>query len=303
MPIANKVTNFIRGNFNRLRWQLQKRRFLSKQPRLTSLFGFLRSRLWQVRIRFAKRKLLAAGEPSTLDVAVNDWPRSLNDPTGFYIDCFRYFHLSLPSELRAHRRYFERGARGFGEDAFHVMWFLIFRQFRPADFLEIGVYRGQTLSLAGFLARLLKIQCATYGISPFSAAGDSVSEYRTGIDYFADTQTNFVHFGLPEPFLLKAFSTDQTALDLIKSHSWDCIYIDGNHDYEIAKADWNNCSASVKPGGLIVLDDAGLGTSFKPTIFASNGHFGPSRVAAEIDSRRFKEILQVGHNRVFQKIT
>jgi len=266
-----------------------------------SFAGVVRNRLWQVRIRLAKRKLLAGVEPDALEAAVNDWPRSLNDPTGFYLDCFRHFHFELPSEVRAHRHYFERRVRGFGEEAFHAMWYLIFRLFAPRHFLEIGVYRGQVLSLASLLQRSMGSGGDVAGISPFDSVGDSVSEYRTGIDYFADTQANFEHFGLPKPLLLKAFSTDEAALNLIRSRPWDCIYIDGNHDYEIAKADWDNCSGNLKPAGLIVLDDAGLGTSFKPPIFASSGHFGPSRVAAEIDPAGFKEILQVGHNRVFQK--
>jgi hypothetical protein len=44
--------------------------------------------------------------------------------------------------LREPRHYFNQCRRGFGEDAFHAMWFLLFRQFRPVSFLEIGVYRG-----------------------------------------------------------------------------------------------------------------------------------------------------------------
>ena len=80
------------------------------------------------------------------------------------------------------------------------------------------------------------------------------------------------------------------------------IYIDGNHDYPVARADWELCAAQLSPGGIIVLDDAGLGTAFRPPAFATGGHPGPSRLAQEIDRRAFAEILQVGHNRVFQKV-
>ncbi|MFZ4600498.1 MAG: class I SAM-dependent methyltransferase, partial [Terrimicrobiaceae bacterium] len=89
---------------------------------------------------------------------------------------------------------------------------------------------------------------------------------------------------------------------LISSHPWDAIYIDGNHDYEVAKKDWKHCAANVKIGGIIVLDDSGLSTSFRPPAFATAGHPGPSKLATEIDPRAFREILQVGHNRVFQRI-
>jgi hypothetical protein len=267
-----------------------------------SLTGFLRGRLWRVRMFLAKRKLLRGVERNALEETVRDWSLSLTDPGRFYDECFRYFRFRLPPELRTHRRYFKAHQRGFGEDVFHTMWYLIFQTFKPRTFLEIGVYRGQVLSLASLLQRLMGQTGQIIGISPFESIGDSVSEYEKGIQYLADTRANFAHFGLPEPTLLKAFSTDAAAIEVITSRPWDCIYIDGNHDYKIVKADWEVCSRSVKPGGLIVLDDAGLHTAFAPPIFSSNGHPGPSQVAEEIDRKKFRELLQVGHNRVFQRL-
>jgi predicted O-methyltransferase YrrM len=140
------------------------------------------------------------------------------------------------------------------------------------------------------------------GISPFEAAGDSVTRYQEEVDYLADTLKNFEFFSLSKPNLLKAYSTDKAAAEFIATRSWDCLYIDGNHDYEVAKADWQVCAANVKPGGLIVLDDSGLNTNYHPPIFATGGHPGPSQVAREISRSDFREILQVGHNRVFQRI-
>ena len=232
----------------------------------------------------------------------SQWSESLKRPTEFYFECVRYFDRQLPLALREHRAYFVRGRRGFGEDAFHVMWYLLFNAFKPESFLEIGVFRGQTLSLAALLSRDQARRCAVHGVSPFSPAGDSVSRYESSVDYYEDTLRNFDHFGLPHPSLLRAYSTDAAAKQWIGSRSWEVIYIDGNHDYEIARQDWEICSASTKPGGLIVLDDAGLSTSYHPPVFATGGHPGPSRLATEIDRTRFRELMQVGHNRVFQRI-
>jgi hypothetical protein len=226
----------------------------------------------------------------------------LKNPTGFYADCFRFFHQRLPLDLREHRNYFTQNGRGFGEDAFHVMWFLLFREFKPKTFLEIGVFRGQTLGLASMLAQMNHSPCEIHGISPFSSAGDSVSRYRQDVDYLEDTLKNFAHFQLPPPELLRGYSTDEKALQWIGSKTWDMIYIDGNHDYEVARQDWENCSAHVSGKGIIVLDDSGLSSSFRPPAFATAGHPGPSRLAREIDRSRFRELLQVGHNRVFQKM-
>ncbi len=230
-----------------------------------------------------------------------DFAASIEDPDAFYRRAFQDFHRQLPQELRDHRAYFQVERRGFGEDAFHTMWSLLFHTFPPSSFLEIGVYRGQVLSLVALLAKLAGKNCPVTGISPFSSVGDSVSVYRGGLDYREDTLKNFRHFGLPEPNLVEAYSTDPKAVAEIEASSWDMIYIDGNHDYEIVVKDWEVCSRCVAPGGIIVLDDSGLTTSYHPPAFATAGHPGPSRLASEIKDGGFAEILQVGHNRVFRR--
>ncbi len=247
----------------------------------------------------AQQKLLA--HPSITLIEPEDFETSLRDPSAYYQRAFQDFHRVLPEALRAHRRYFEAEGRGFGEDAFHTMWWRLIRRYRPARFLEIGVYRGQTISLVALIAKREGLACEVTGISPFTSAGDSVSQYLTDLDYLEDTRANFRHFDLPEPRLIKAYSTDPEALAVIAAGAWDCIYIDGNHDYDVVCADWTACSRAVARGGLIVLDDAGLTTSYRPPPFATAGHPGPSRVAAEIDRAMFQEILQVGHNRVFRR--
>src|SRR5688572_14414463 len=115
-----------------------------------NLQGFVKGRWRGWKMNVERRRVLRNATAS--EIHRSDWQRSLTDPNGFYLDCFRYFHSRLPHELKAHRHYFTRRKRGFGEDAFHTMWFLLFREFRPEAFLEIGVYRGQALSLAALLA-------------------------------------------------------------------------------------------------------------------------------------------------------
>jgi len=265
-----------------------------------SLTGFLRTRWLNVLIARQQRAVLQ--QPCPAEITRADWARSLRGPTEFYLDCFRYFNERLPAEVREHRAYFRQRRRGLNEDAMHVMWFLLFREFKPANFLEIGVYRGQTLSLAALLSRLNGVTCRVQGVSPFTAAGDAVSRYLEKVDYLRDTLENFEHFSLPRPELLKAFSTDAEAKAMIRSTPWEMVYIDGNHDYEVARQDWEVCAESVKAGGVVVLDDASLETAFRPPLFATAGHPGPSRVALEVDTGKFREIMRVGHNRVFQRI-
>ncbi len=265
-------------------------------------FRFLKSRIKIHRMNRARVEFFRDMPAKCAEITRDDWSQSLDDPTAFYLRCIHYFHRRLPGAVREHRAYFSTAGRGFGEDAFHTMWHLLFREMRPAAFLEIGVYRGQTVTLAALLARLGNFPCNVSAISPFSSAGDAVSRYRKQLDYLTDTLANFDHFGLPHPELLKAFSTDATARPFVAAGQWDIVYIDGNHDYEIACHDWELCAPHVRTGGLIVLDDASLNTSYRPPLFATAGHPGPSRLAQEIPPDRFREILRVGHNRVFEKL-
>ena len=181
------------------------------------------------------------------------------------------------------------------------MWYFIFNEFKPIQVLEIGVYRGQTISLFSLLANKFGIVSEVHGISPFTSAGDKVSVYLKNLDYENDVKTNFNYFKLPSPILHQGFSTDEEMIKIIESKQWDLIYIDGNHDYEVAKHDFNICSKNIKKGGLIVLDDASLNTEYKPAFYSTAGHPGPSKVALEIDLNSFEEILSVGHNHVFKK--
>jgi hypothetical protein len=265
-----------------------------------SIFGYIKN-IWP-RIAAAREKKSILQVPCPEELKSSDWPRSLEDPTDFYLDCFRFFHQRLPPQFREHRSYFTEEGRGFGEDAFHVLWFLLFREFKPKNFLEIGVFRGQTLSLAALLSRSSNLPATVSGISPFSSAGDSVSRYRNNVDYLEDTLKNFRHFNLPAPQLVRAYSTDPGAEQFIASQQWEMVYVDGNHDYEVARKDWENCSRNLKTDGIIVLDDSALMTAFRPPRFATGGHPGPSKLAAEINRKQFREVLRVGHNRAFQKI-
>lgn len=212
-----------------------------------------------------------------------------------------YQHQISPKKLQEHRAYFKQEARGFGEDAFHAMWFLLMREYQPLNCLEIGVYRGQVISLWGLITRELNLPCKIYGISPFTPAGDQVSVYLKNIDYKKDTLKHHNHFCIKEPLLLKAFSTDTDAQELIKTRLWNLIYIDGSHDYEVALADYEICKANLAEGGLLVMDDSSLYTDYHPPLFSFAGHPGPSCVVRDLAMKEMNFIGGVGHNNVFMK--
>ena len=212
-----------------------------------------------------------------------------------------YFAHECPEAIRNHRNYFKRDNRGFGEDAFHAMWWLLMRECRPRRCLEIGVYRGQVISLWALIAQLLDFECYVSGISPFTSLGDSVSKYQESIDYYEDVLGIFKTFSLSPPVLVRASSIDAAAVAHIRSQDWDLIYIDGSHDFEVVLLDYQLSRNCLAEGGVLVLDDASVGTSFRPPLFSFAGHPGPSRVASEWAMKELKFLGAIGHNNVFFK--
>ena len=208
-----------------------------------------------------------------------------------------HFNNILGDAFKRHRDYFNTQSRGFGEDAFHSMWFHIFSEYKPKDILEIGVYRGQTLTLFQMLSHFFNLSANIVGISPMTSAGDEVSQYLKSIDYKKDIESHFDYFKLKKATLVKALSTDQAAIDLICSKKWDLIYIDGSHDYEIVKNDYELCLKNLNKNGIIVFDDSSLYFEFDR---AFKGHPGPSKLIFETVINEMDLILGVGHNNVFR---
>jgi hypothetical protein len=222
---------------------------------------------------------------------------SIKDRNQLY-EIFKNAYDSLPDIVKEHRKYFGEGGRGFGEDAFHTMWYYIFKHYRPENILEIGIYRGQTLSLFQLLSQHFNIDSNVVGISPLTSAGDSKSNYAD-IDYEKDILENFDHFKLKHPRLVRAYSTHGNARYEIKSSTWDLIYIDGNHDYENVLIDYFNCVDALTQTGIIVLDDSSLYQEFSsPGAFM--GHEGPSKVVRDYIQPELDNFLPVGHNNCFR---
>lgn len=216
-----------------------------------------------------------------------------------YRQLHAYAHQVLPDPLIKHRAYYSKEFRGFGEDAFHAMWYLLLKYFRPKTCLEIGVYRGQVVSLWALIAKLESFECEIHGISPFTSAGDGVSTYLSGLDYKADVLSHHDHFNLNHPSLHKCYSNEQQALEIISSKKWDLIYIDGSHDYEVVLSDFRAAKGNLAPQGIIVLDDSSALMEYNPPRFAFKGHPGPSQVAVDIASKEMKHISTIGHNNIF----
>ena len=73
--------------------------------------------------------------------------------------------------LKAHRDWVEENSWGFGDCAFHYLCYLLLRDDvlnRPAsELLEIGVYKGQVISLWALIATQLRRPAVITAVSPF----------------------------------------------------------------------------------------------------------------------------------------
>jgi Methyltransferase domain len=226
---------------------------------------------------------------------------ALSDPVDRYRYAHYYFSRRAPEIIREHRRYFEQGLRGYGERAFHAMWYLLMLERHPRKMLEIGVYRGQTISLWALVASHIHQQVEALGVSPLTEVSDEVSVYMK-IDYLNDICDHYAHFGLGEPAITRALSTDPAAVATIRDGGpWNVIYIDGSHDEAVVEKDFRNALAGLSPDGLIVMDDAALFLPVKPPSIAFQGHPGPSRVAGNIAANEMRLLGSVGHNVIFSR--
>ncbi len=206
---------------------------------------------------------------------------------------FKFRWLS-PIWLKQHRSFFSRKKRGFGEKPFHSAWQEILVYFKPKTVLEIGVYRGQVISLWQLIATKNALDIEVHGISPLQDSGDSVSSYIQ-LDYESDIRKNFDKFSLKNPKLLKSFSTDSAATRLIESRKWDLIYIDGSHDFEVVLQDYKLAIANLSDNGIVCFDDSSLFLEFEIRgIF--KGHPGPSKVLEEFAKIEMCHFMTVGHN-------
>ena len=224
---------------------------------------------------------------------------------------FSQLFMHLPPELIKHREFFEKERRGFGERAFHSAWYWLFlslyskRVGEPLNLLEIGVYRGQTITLWALIGRALDLKMNVLGLSPFEPAGDSVSKYDN-ISYCEDVVSNARAFDVEESIsLVKAYSNTIEGKKAIISTPWDLIYIDGSHDYPIVKGDYRNAIQGLRQGGFLVMDDSSLFVLDLPISMnwkGFKGHSGPSKVLAEIHDFELVHVMSVGHLNFFVKV-
>jgi hypothetical protein len=217
-----------------------------------------------------------------------------------YDICEFGYKFLLPKKFRDHREFFKKESRGFGEDAFHFVWYRLFKKIHPKRCLEIGVYRGQVISLWELLSKHLGYSAEVWGITPLNNLGDDVSNYPT-LNYGLEIKNNYNFFKLDQPKLLQNSSESNEASTFIKTGEWDLIYIDGNHNYNNVLNDYINSNIGLNCGGFLVLDDSSLYLNYRPKKGSFKGHHGPSQILIEKVANEMQHMLTIGHLNIFQK--
>jgi hypothetical protein len=229
-------------------------------------------------------------------------------------------------KLSAHRRYIEENNLGFGDAAFHAMWLRLLdnasRRFGTVRTLEIGVFKGQVISLWAVIGKHWNINVHINAISPLT--GHSVpksrletlirsyldptfrEQLRNGNFYAKDDYAEIIK-RLFERFevdydavkIYQGYSTDQRILDLIADQIFHIVYVDGDHTLKGALHDFKTFGSKVAIGGWLVADDAGCAL---PGAAFWKGHKAVSRAAEILPAIGFRNIINVGHNRIYEHV-
>jgi hypothetical protein len=227
--------------------------------------------------------------------------------------------------LREHRDFVERNEWGFGDRAFHYMWLLLLKdvskRFETVKAIELGVYRGQVISLWKLISTELALESVITGVSPFegnaieSRLGRKImrvfsAKYRTAlrdgnvygrINYLADVSKIFATFNLDltNVRLIKGFSSSNQILQQLQGETFSIVYIDGDHSFEGVRSDIRAYCPMVDVGGYLVMDDASY---FLPGSAFFKGHQSVSLACETIPTTEFVNVLNVGHNRIYRRV-
>ncbi len=211
------------------------------------------------------------------------------------------------STLKPLREYIKANSYGFCDDAHYVMWRELVKLLPDNfSFLEIGVFKGQIITLITQLSLNYNKKSSIYGVTPLSNIGDKYSVYDN-IDYSKDIQNLFKTFSLEfdiDKQIINGLSTDEKIKNEIKKlQPFDLVYIDGGHDYNTVISDIELVKEIVKIGSYIVTDDSSCYKNLNGlNIFT--GHKDVCDAIRDIlePDNNFIEVACVGHNRVFKKI-
>lgn len=212
--------------------------------------------------------------------------------------------------LKDHRDWVVNNNWGYGNRAFHWMWNILVQQApKNFKFLEIGVFKGQTISLISLLNRHYNKNGSVYGVTPLSKTGDKYATHPD-VDYEQHIQQIYATFGLSgdDLTLIQGYSNDPEIIEISQEQGpFDLVYVDGCHDYEVVVNDLQKYGDMLKVGGYLIVDDSSNHLKIPDGLIRMNwrGLIDVSDAVRDVTEKddRFVHSFAVGHNRVFQRIS
>jgi hypothetical protein len=189
--------------------------------------------------------------------------------------------------------------------------------------LEIGAHAGLSANIINWLLRKHNRTNTIISVDPWLVRGynDEHPPDANYLKYLAanpditrDNYAEFIResyirntsFFSPgrEPFAFRMLSdaffetwqqqknlTDELGRNFSAGGQFSFVYIDGNHDYDYCRRDFENADQFLAPGGFILFDDSADGSSL-----------GSARFARELESDVRYKLRAKNPNRLFQKV-
>lgn len=210
-------------------------------------------------------------------------------------------NVNNDKKLKAHRDFVETHSFGFGERSFHWLHKLLVDEM-PAEFsfLEVGIFRGQTLSLSRLLADIAGKVVDRYGVSPMDS-----SDGHWESNYFEDVSIIHKAFDLEEDYIIYHGSSMEEGIVYKASSTapYDIVYVDGCHEYDYVVSDLYNYAPMVKKGGYLLIDDACNDFSMPWGFFQGINDVTNAVLEWEKTDlgKQFEFVFSVVHNRLYRR--
>lgn len=211
--------------------------------------------------------------------------------------------------LKEHRDWVVENKHGYGNRALHWMWNLLVKSMPYTwKFLEIGVFKGQIISLVSLLNQYHHKDGFVYGITPLDNTGapgeHPIDNYEQRI---SEIYAQF-NLDMSDLTIIQGVSINDAVVEAAKQIGpFDIIYIDGGHDYLTVLKDLQNYVPLIKPGGYLVMDDASCNLNIPDGLIRLDWR-GIDEVCQALSdwlqlggTNVIEHLFAVGHNRVWRK--
>lgn len=211
--------------------------------------------------------------------------------------------------LKEHRDFSERHVYGFGERSFHWLWYLLVRDEMPAHFrfLEVGVYKGQVVSLMRLLAQHTGKTADIYGVTLLSSFGGVTDRFPKfpETDYRGHICDLHEEFDLPFDPDAQLIVGDSISPEIharvAKMEPFDLVYVDGCHEADYVRNDLEFYGGLVRPGGYLATDDASNNLEMPWGFFGGIQEVSDTVDAVIVPDPRWHHCIAVMHNRIFRR--